>query len=338
MAPFRRVVGEALHAGMNSRSFVRLLNTVGRGGCLVLVLHRFAHPDLGIPGHEPEALRQVLAALRRFRVPVLDLEEALGTLEAGVTGTSHQRLSVAITIDDGYRDLVDVAAPIFREFDCPVSGFVVPRAVTGDVWFWWDQLDWILRNSVRRGLQAEVAGEPLNVAWHDEPTRINAREAIEERVKCVRHDELERVIAELAAQAEVAIPENAPAEYAVLTWSDLRDAEGRGMRFGAHSMSHPILSRCSDERATYEIVESVRAVESELTRAVPLFCYPNGKDGDFGLREEAALHAVGYRYALSTIPGILRPDVPRVMGDRWRLRVPRIPYEENLGRILRNFL
>lgn len=338
MGELRRALAAPLLRALSSRGLVRLLAATGRGGCVVLVLHRFANPDLGIPGHCPVSLRALLARLRHCGVQLVDAERGIDEEDGWVAPDRRRGVSVAFTVDDGYQDLIDIAAPVFAEFDCPVSSFVVPDVVDGCSWFWWDRLDWLLRHATRPALSLDLGQGPIEVAWTDEPSRVRARERLEGILKALTQDESERVIGALAIAAEVEIPTAAPHEYRTLDWAGIRSAERRGIRFGPHSLSHPILSRCSAEQATREIVGSISRVHAQLTDPIRIFCYPNGNPEDFGLREYEAIESAGYRYAFSTIGGVIRPTIERDFGPDWRLRLPRFPYEDNVGRILKSLI
>ena len=51
--------------------------------------------------------------------------------------------AVAFTIDDGYVEQATVAAPVFAEFDCPVTTFVTSGFLDRALWFWWDQIEYV---------------------------------------------------------------------------------------------------------------------------------------------------------------------------------------------------
>ena len=83
-----------------------------------------------------------------------------------------------------------------------------------------------------------------------------------------------------------------------LTWEEV--AEMRAwVDFQPHSRFHPILPRCSDERAREEIVRSKKDLED---RGYPadVFAYPNG---DYTAREARLAREAGYRCALTIDPG-----------------------------------
>lgn len=60
-----------------------------------------------------------------------------------------------------------------------------------------------------------------------------------------------------------------------------------GMEVGSHSMSHPKLSKLSDEALAWEVSESKAVIESLLGEPVHSLCYPYG-DMDWRVRQQAA--------------------------------------------------
>ncbi len=316
---------------------VRLLKLPANERCAILLLHRFSAPGdrNGFrDGHDVSALRRILVELRKNDIGLVDVAEKLQQIDSGVSGAGSSKLSVAFTVDDGYTDLVELAGPVFAEFDCPVTGFVVPDAVEGRAWFWWDKIDWILRHSERRALHLELGGQPILVEWADEGSRLRARSRLEGALKQVPHQALSHFIEQLAELTDLPLPLKSPEEYRVLTWDELRAAERRGLRFGAHSMTHPILSRCDDLQSRFEILESIRRVREELTNPSPVFCYPNGYSDDFGFREHESIRESGIKYALTTCPAVVNRRLASTAPE-WRMRVPRFTYDERFGQLVR---
>ena len=318
---------------------VRLLQLPANERCIILMLHRFAAPGLhnGLSvGHDVGALRRILMELRKHDIALVDVDDCLHGLDSGQPRVGRSKLSVAFTVDDGYTDVVDVAAPVFAEFDCPVTSFVVPDVVEDRAWFWWDQMDWILRHSTKRALQAELNGQPVQLVWTDEASRVQVKAQLEAALKRVSRDAVAGFLDQLASLADTPLPLRAPSEYRVLSWEAMRAAERTGMRFGAHSMTHPILSRCDAAQSRFEIHESVRRIQAELTNPSRVFCYPNGNDDDYGVREYDAIRDSGLHYALSTHPGVVSRRLTTSTPD-WRMRVPRFTFDERFGQLVRYF-
>jgi peptidoglycan/xylan/chitin deacetylase (PgdA/CDA1 family) len=316
----------------------RFLAFTGQPRCAVLMMHRFQTPDGSHVGHDPKKLRTILEGLRKSKVGLVDVEQAIYSMDPDSTGTSSTRLSVAFTVDDGYADAVDIAAPIFAEFDCPVTMFVVPDAVEQRSWFWWDRIDYVLRHSKSKKLKVDLQQFRSNIEWTDQPSRLAVQRNIGEQLTQVNTSIVQQFIDVLSEKADVPVPQLAPPEYRVLSWSEMQSAERTGMRFGAHTMSHPILSRCSDAQAQSEIVESVRVVRENISNPSSVFCYPSGKRGDFGVREARAVASAGLTAAVTSEHALIRRTKHEPGDTSWRFTIPRFAYDERTGGIPRLFV
>ena len=93
-----------------------------------------------------------------------------------------------------------------------------------------------------------------------------------------------------------------------LTWEEARDLSRKhGITLGSHSVSHPYLSRLSDQQAELEISESRRLVQQHTGSAADFFCYPSG---DYGSRESGYVKQAGYLGAVTVAPGVNRKTTP----------------------------
>ncbi|MDB5349815.1 MAG: putative xylanase/chitin deacetylase [Planctomycetota bacterium] len=63
---------------------------------------------------------------------------------------------------------------------------------------------------------------------------------------------------------------------ALLDWSDLAALRDAGIRFGAHTMSHPYLGVCDKNEMEREILHSRESIEDHTGVPCPLFSYPYG--------------------------------------------------------------
>jgi peptidoglycan/xylan/chitin deacetylase (PgdA/CDA1 family) len=266
-----------------------------RGRATVFMLHRFRDPERGIEGTDPAFVRRALGLLRRRRFEFVSLADLFRRLQGD--GPPLRR-AIAFTIDDGYADHAEIAAPLFAQFDCPVTTFVTTGFLDGDLWFWWDRINWVFRRTNRRRLQVEVADEPLEFAWDAMARRAVAEKQFVARCKTVPDEEKLAVIIRLAAEAEVPLPKTPPAEYAPMTWDQLRACESRGMSFGPHTVTHPILSNADDAQSRQEIVGSWARLRAHARAPVPVFCYPNGGLTDFGVREISTMREIGLEGAV----------------------------------------
>jgi peptidoglycan/xylan/chitin deacetylase (PgdA/CDA1 family) len=99
------------------------------------------------------------------------------------------------------------------------------------------------------------------------------------------------------AGAPLSIPELAgddPAQLATMSWDELREHGDRGVRIGSHAVSHPHLTRLSDEELARELEDSKGEIEAELGRPCGDLAYPYGEHDQ---RVCAAARAAGYDHA-----------------------------------------
>jgi peptidoglycan/xylan/chitin deacetylase (PgdA/CDA1 family) len=295
-----------LLGALTSPATIKLWRRWSRGAVPILMLHRFGSNTGGAPGFSAQALRAQLSTLRQHAFRVLPLLEALDRIERG----EPLERSVVLTVDDGYADFHDVALPVFAEFDCPVTVFLATGFLDGSTWLWWDRVTEALS---RIGQAREAA------------TRIEA-------LKRLPEEERVSALDALAAESGMPVDTPPPPHCAPMTWDMVRNAGARGVTFGPHTVTHPILSRTGAQQAEREITESWRRVREETGAAIPVFCYPNGGPEDQGPREFRLVEDAGLRAAVTTIPGFASAEVLR--GGVTRFAIPRFGHPSETPRLL----
>lgn len=293
-------------------------------------MHRFAVPELDVRGHDPAQLRKALEYLRRNRYELLSLGDLAERLEKN---SRIDRNGVVFTVDDGYFDFAEIAAPIFAAYDCPVTVFLITDFISGRLWNWFDRVAWAIRHSQHRLATFEVDGTSLAIELNTPSAREESEEKIVERLKLVPDSTKEHLIVKLAEVLGVALPTGVPDRDRAMTWDDVRRCARSGATFGAHTVSHPVLSRVDDARAEWEISESWSRVVAETDAAVPVFCYPNGTQRDFSRREEMLVARAGMKAALSTIEASIVTANRRLTApDPFAL--PRFAYPETMPALI----
>ena len=94
------------------------------------------------------------------------------------------------------------------------------------------------------------------------------------------------------------LPSPPTREFAALDWDALRALDPDLVEIGAHTCTHPILSRCDQERVIREVAGSKKEIEKQLGREVRAFCYPNGQWPDVDEQCFAAVREAGYDSAV----------------------------------------
>jgi peptidoglycan/xylan/chitin deacetylase (PgdA/CDA1 family)/SAM-dependent methyltransferase len=242
-------------------------------------------------------LRRDLDYVRRH-FTVLPLEEAIERLRDGTL----PRRAATVTFDDGTRNLATHAAPVLRELGVPAAVFLATGPMGTAAALWPDRL-WL---SFARTTATEVdlssvglGRRPIRSAADRDQTRDDVVQLFKKLPDAERLAQVECVVAALGPE-----PDAVGGPFEMLSWDEARTlAKDANVTLYPHTVTHPILSRCSDEKVDYEISESCHTVARE-TGVVPTgFAYPNGTVHDFDDRAKALLRRNGIRWALSTTNG-----------------------------------
>jgi peptidoglycan/xylan/chitin deacetylase (PgdA/CDA1 family) len=119
----------------------------------------------------------------------------------------------------------------------------------------------------------------------------------------------------------------------MMSRDQVRSLHAAGMEIGAHTQSHPILARISDDAARSEIFESKRDLEVLTQGEVRYFAYPNGTPcEDYTVRDVKLVAEAGFDAAFSTSWGVVTRD--------WdQFQIPRFtPWDRNLSKFTARFI
>jgi peptidoglycan/xylan/chitin deacetylase (PgdA/CDA1 family) len=286
---------------LSLRPLPRLLSHAGFRS-QILIYHRVlpAADPFGVGvATEAEFAAQMRVLREHFQVlPLPDL------IDAQLRGRPIPG-AVAITFDDGYRDNYAHAFPILEEYGFPATIFLATDFIGTGEMPWHDRVLAFFRSED----VSEFAYAPAGIAARKlsgAPSRRHLAFELLEWLKTFRPSERDRHIAAFTGSSTAAAgsgPRPA-AERLMLDWDEVRKMRAAGIHFGAHTRSHPILSSLDPELREAEIAGSRAVIERELGEPVTLFAYPNGKPGDYGEPDKAALRRQGFACALTTTIGV----------------------------------
>jgi peptidoglycan/xylan/chitin deacetylase (PgdA/CDA1 family) len=281
-----------------TNSAERPLNKSQLASFRILIYHRVvprAEPLIidGVPAQDFRHHLEILA--RYFRV--IPLEQLCHEAESGEV----RKRTLCITFDDGYLDNFEIAFPLLQKYGLPATIFLATDFIgTGKI-LWHDQVLLAIRRTKRQQIKWPAAGStilPINTPTQRQQTAFT----LLEMMKSLPPRQRDARIAELLECCEV--EPNRATDRLMLSWDEVKRMDGRGISFGAHTLSHPILSLLDDEEIKKEVHESKRLIEARLGHGIGAFAYPNGKARDFDRRVKQAVAAAGFRCAVTTLPKI----------------------------------
>jgi peptidoglycan/xylan/chitin deacetylase (PgdA/CDA1 family) len=206
-----------------------------------------------------------------------------------------------VTIDDGYSDAYEIAFPILRRYRVPATIFLVTGFVDQSCWLWTDKLRFAALKTRATKLEANIDGEPIRFTMSGRASRLKAATELNSRLKAIPDELKDDAINRIANSLRVELPEAPPHEYCSVSWDQAREMDSAGIEIGSHTVTHPILTKVSENALRAELIESKARLEQELGHITTHFCYPNG---DYDTRVRRAVEEAGYRCAVTVEPGL----------------------------------
>lgn len=294
---------------------LKLANFVGESGLFrflcpgrvpVFMLHRVSDADeVRLPGcMTADILRSHLRYLARNGYQVLSMDDLLAALEQGESLPSK---SVVFTIDDGFFDHHDVAARVFGEFGFTLNFFVITGFLDRKLWPWDDQVAFALQHATKDVTDVRLPSGtlfPVNLRHHDIAEVVYG---LRGRLKKESQSELYTWLeTELYPTLGVTFPQEIPAAYKPMSWSDARTLRNSGHGVFPHTQTHRILSTLPVDEKQSEIEVSIKRVEEELHYVPDIFAYPTGRPSDYDRLDIEQLRRAGIKLAFNTVPGYVR--------------------------------
>ena len=205
-----------------------------------------------------------------------------------------------ITFDDGYRDNYLNAFPILREKQIPAVIFLATDYIGEAVPFAWDLAAYCFYHTTYDSADLPFEGQQ---SWQDQKQKDLVLKNWIDQLKYRPHKEMKDAIQRLPEILDVSIPNDAFSKLH-LTWDEVREMHKNGIYIGAHTMSHPILTRVSLDKVEHELRGSKERIEAELNTSVGSFAYPNGQLTDFNPEIEQITRNSGFSTAFSLVSGI----------------------------------
>ncbi len=264
------------------------------------MLHRMQTGQHPYTGTAPEHLQHCLQYLVDNDYNFVSLEEVI--LSINGQGLLPPK-SVAFTMDDGYWDQAEVAAPIFSKFNCPATLFVITGMLDGQLWPWDAKVAHLINIATEKSVSLSMGEKTHHFQITTTEEKNIAREVIRNHIKALNAHDTNKLVCQLAEAIGITVPDSPPKHFKPITWDIARQLEQNGLKIAPHTISHRMLSKLDSETSEKEIVTSWQRLREELTSPSPVFCYPTGRDCDYGRREIDILIKHKFIGAVSTTPG-----------------------------------
>lgn len=268
--------------------------------------HHFdAAPDemtsaLGVTTH-PATFRRHLEHYRRYYTPV--------GLDRVLSGDLPPR-ALLVTIDDAYRSVLEVAAPILREMSIPAVFFTNPLVVGGD----YLPIDNLVSLASSRLTHAQLV-ELFRKAAGTEVSANNGADLARLVLPMIGTLGRDRLRVDLANALGIEPADVARRSGLFLSRSDLARLPAEfDIEIGNHTRSHVYCRTLTTEEYPEELTRAKDEIESITDRPVRAFSFPYGSRDDATPAVTDHLRQIGHR-AFFLVMG--RANTVRPAPDFW---------------------
>ena len=309
MGNVKTAMMKAAMAGLYHTGAHRLLAPYTQGVGVIFTLHHVRPapptPKAFAPNRildvTPEFLESVLDQVSEAGLDVISLDEAVARLEA-----EDDKRFVCFTFDDGYRDNLQCAYPMFKRRGLPLTLYVPTAYPDGHGELWWLALEEIVCRA-----KDEIAVCRQGETWRL-PTATDADKdhAFEEIYWWLRglDDVVQRdVVRKLAHRYGVGL--SAECREQVMNWDEIRTMAADSLvTIGAHTEHHFAIAKLPETKAMEEMVGSADRIAKELGTRPAHFAFPYGDPGSAGPRDFNLAKEAGFKTAVTTRKGMLFAD------------------------------
>ena len=268
--------------------------------CQIFLYHRVNDDrDPFLPSLPVAEFRQQMEYIaRNFHVVTLN------DIAEGRIAGNGSKYSVAITFDDGYRDNFTSAFPILKELGIPATIYLATGYVGTNRIPWYDEVCLAFKLTVRPRFQLERKDAPSGTMT-TQAERLALLELVLDWLRELDDDARRLAMPELFAA--LGVPASLTLPNYMLGWDEVKQMKAHNIEFGAHTVSHPVLSRTSGRALQEEISASKKTVEQKLKTEVRHFAYPFGRNAHVGSEARRWVEQSGFKTAVTTEYGFNAP-------------------------------
>ncbi len=269
---------------------------------VIFMLHRMSSFGVIEEGHSAEFLDQALSYLLKKGYNFVSLEDIYKNINEG--GPPLKK-SIAFTLDDGYIDQAKIAAPIFIKYKCPATIFLITGFIEGEKCPWDFFLKFVFYNANKEQITIDLITEEIIYNIDTPENRHKSMTDFRSKCKSLSGQELEKTLFSLSTNVEKGSIDLLKTSALPISWDEARELEKHRISFGPHTISHAILSKCSDKQAREEIHGSWNILTQQLKKPCPVFAYPTGRKEDFSIRDVNYIKEIGLHGAVMAEPGCI---------------------------------
>lgn len=191
---------------------------------------------------------------------------------------------LAITFDDGFKNNIEVAAPILDNYNFEATFYVTSGLINTNNLFWVDQLENSINSLEGRNLKIMIKGKSLDFPIKSRKNKIETLNKIKTYCKNSMITEKNRVV-DFLNQLSCSDHTNTRGieNYNLMNWSDIITInQSNNFIIGGHSLKHDLFSKIERESdLERDIKLSLELIQKKLKKKIIHYSYPEGQNIHF---------------------------------------------------------
>ena len=270
----------------------------------------------------PEHLERIIKFFLKRNYNVLSLDELHDRFKSG---TLADKKFVVFTFDDGYRDNLEIAYPIFKKYKIPFTVYVTTGIPNKTAILWWYILEDVILNN-----------NAIQFNWKDKKYSYQSitpdeKEKVFESIQSFIHqnfsvDNYLDLFGAIFKDYQSDLTWHA--SQMGMTWDEICLLNSDPLvTIGAHTVNHFNLAKLPEDHLKTEILESKNELEKQLGQSISHFAYPFGKPHQASVREYECAKNLGFNTATTTVTGNVFQEYNQLFCGLPRINVNRVTNE-----------
>lgn len=269
----------------------------------ILMLHRILPKENRSRIHNhlsleitPNHLEEIIKFVIKKKYHIISINEVVEYIKG-------DRKFVVFTFDDGYKDNLQYAYPIFKKYNCPFTIYICNDFPNKKAFLWWYLLEELLVSKssfvyIKDGLMVNIKLDTLL-----KKERIFRQIKKDVNSGRLTLESLKKLIGQYKIDWQSHINEF------TLTWENIVELGNDNLvTIGAHTVTHRALKILSEEESYQEMLKSKQEIEDKISKEVKHFCYPFGSKKEVSDRDMELAKKVGFETAITTQLGNVFKD------------------------------
>lgn len=265
----------------------------------ILMLHRVVEVRSEINDNRlleitPTFLEQTILEFKEKGYHFVSVDEAY---QIQLNGSRQKAPYLCFTFDDGYRDNLTQALPVFEKYKIPFTIYIATDFPDQKAFMWWYLLDDLLQHNEEIELNNGV-----NLVCTTKEQKNQAFQFIKKQMRENSDRDQRLFFNNLLCKYSEIWKNNVP--VAVLTWEDIKYLQNTGLcTIGSHGISHTSFTSMNDTVLKNELLESNERIKTMTGRNVYHLAYPFG---DMNKHIAEVAKQCGYQSAVRIDGGMQR--------------------------------